>query len=201
MIVNLAFISHCIDSLAQQGRIAAEIHCSAATHKRFVATMIANDCAEGPYKPSLRLRLMFWQRHPAMWKFRGIPLVANCLVPDLGILIRPIHLLGVENWMEVALEEQRQMAIEHQVATMPMPQLPAGTVPAGSEVTANSFVSPTIKTPTDILVDAATNCDNVQRVIVISVSGDSEIKIISNASRFEVFGLLQAATSRVAQGE
>ena len=200
MIVNLAFISHCIDSLAQQGRIAAEIHCSAATHKRFVATMIASDCAEGPYKPSLRLRLMFWQRHPAMWKFRGIPLVANCLVPDLGILIRPVHLLGVENWMEVALEEQRQMAIEHQVATMPMPQLPAETVPAGGEVKSSAAFTGD-GSPTDILIRAATDCDSTRTVVVIKIDGNNQVEIMTNSNRFGLFGILNAALSRVSQGE
>jgi hypothetical protein len=196
MIVNLQFISACIDSLAQQGRMAAEIHCSAATHKMFVAAMVAHNCSEGPYEPSLRLRFMFWKkRRPPVWKFRGIPLVVNPLVPDLGILIRPVHLLGNENWMAVALEEQRQIAIAHQVATMPMPQEPAESeVKSSAAFTGNG-------SPTDILIRAATDCDSTRTVIVIKVDGDNQVEIMTNSNRFGLFGILNAALSRVAQGE
>src|ERR1039458_2980731 len=203
MIVNLAFISACIDALAQQGRIAAEIHLSAETHKHFVATMLACGMAEVPPKartPRKRADGSRSKTKPGAhaWRFRGIPLVVNEKIPDQGIIIRPLHTLGVENWLEQVLEEQRQIAIAHQVATMPMPQLPAEAVPAGGEVKSSAAFTGD-GSPTDILIRAATDCDSTRTVVVIKIDGNNQVEIMTNSNRFGLFGILNAALSRVSQ--
>ena len=203
MIVNLAFLSHMIDVLAQQGRIAAELHLSAETHKAFVATMLACGAAELPKTRTPRKRKdgSRAKAKPTVWKFRGIPLVVNDAIPDQGIIVRPLHLLGAEDWLQQALEELRQMAMEHQPATAPPePQALADMAPVESEVRSSAAFAGN-GSPTDILIRAATDCDSTRTVIVIKVDADKRLEIMTNSDRFGLFGILNAALGRVAQGE
>jgi len=190
--INLPWISHVLDAMTMQGKLPAEIHMSEFTHKMFTAALIASGAPEPqPEKVG--------RRKVKVWRFRKIPLVVNSKIPDNGMFVRPANMMDDPNWMDKCLEEQRQMA-EIQRKQVPMIHgSAAATPPQGdSELRSSEAFRPGIETPTDVLVGAATNCDDVDTAIVILVrNGRNEVEVRSNANRYEVQGVLQQAFARV----
>ena len=211
MVVNLPWLSQMIDNLQLHGRMAAELHMSEETHRAFVTTMAANGLklsVASKYAVKSKKPVTRVTKTGAM--FRNVPLVINPKIPDGGLVIRPLHMMKDRNWLEKALDEQRdsmakarnlQAAAGQSGDSRPRVPTPEPQPPSGPESSGDFFRHGNEGTVTDILVNAATGCDNVRKVIVIRVDDKSEIDLRSNCSRFEIFGLLQAVMSRVAMGD
>lgn len=211
MVVNLPWLSQMIDNLQLHGRMAAEIHMSEETSRHFVGALVATREPCGDAKDFLKHTSRKVTRPTkTSVSFRNVPLVINPKIPDGGLVIRPLHMMKDRNWLEKALDEQRdsmakarnlQAAAGQSGDSRPRVPTPEPQPPSGPESSGDFFRHGNEGTVTDILVNAATGCDNVRKVIVIRVDDKSEIDLRSNCSRFEIFGLLQAVMSRVAMGD
>jgi hypothetical protein len=194
MMVNLGWLGHVMDMSAASGNIPAELHMNQGTHDALVETMKS----VGHKPPAVR-----WQgekRIEGPWKFRNVPLVVNDKIPTEGVLVRPLGAMSDPDWMHKfanAMKEDAQKRFHpNPTATVPRSEAAPG------EVNSSAALRDGIETPTDVLIGAATNCDDVDTAIVIMSRGRrSEVEIRSNAKRFEIIGLLQAALSRIAQDE
>lgn len=192
MMVNLGWVGHVMDMSAAGGNIPAELHMSKETHEAMVQTLKSM----GHKPPTVR-----WQgdrRIESPWRFRNVPLVINEKIPDQGVLARPLGAMNDPNWIDKFLEQMSKDSERRfpSGATIPREE------PAPGEVNSSAALRDGIETPTDVLIGAATNCDDVDTAIVIMCRGKrSEVEVRSNAKRFEIIGLLQAALSRIAQDE
>jgi len=200
MMVNLNFISAMIDNMAMRGRMAAELHLSENTHRAFVATMMLHG-AEQP-KPVGRKKVV-------VWRFRNVPLVVNPLIPDQSILVRPLHLLKTKNWVAKCLAEQKAAFDEFHAAQDMQPQVqPPPRVPGlpdemddVNKAVASEIFHKQVASVTDMLVNAATNCDDTKAAVIVKLKFSGELEIMSNADRFALDGILRACLIRVSQGD
>jgi hypothetical protein len=195
MMVNLGWVSHVMDLSASSGNMPAELHMNQATYDAMVETMKS----AGQKPPAVR-----WQgekRIEGPWRFRNVPLVVNDKLPTEGVLVRPLGAMSDPNWIDKFASKMKEDMERRDSITPPEATIPRAE-PAPGEVNSSSALRDGVETPTDVLIGAATNCDDVDTAIVIMSRGRrSEVEIRSNAKRFEIIGLLQAALSRIAQDE
>lgn len=203
MFVNIPFICAAMARMTADGTIPAEIHVSQATYDS-TTQAIAMSGMPVPSEITLRQKFYAWiTRKPIVrtWRINGIPLVINGNVPDGGITVRPIHLLGDPNWMDkLKFEPHRGVSVEQQKASESRQDGSGTTGEAETGVSLNSFVRGQPQGVTEVLMKAMVDCDDARRVIVMKIDSQENLELITNCSRFELFGLLQAAIGRVAQG-
>ena len=185
MIVNLSWVSHVVDMSMANGCIPVELHMNLATHEAFTHTLRMS----GEKPPKVRFRGE--QRFEDPWKFRGLPLVVNPAIPEMGVIVRGQGTLGDPNWLENMMEAKRKQVEEQQNAAPAIPLV-------NGDVRSSAVVGHPTDSVSDTLMSALTRCDDVETAIVI-LHRKGEVEVSSNARRFEVQGLLGAALARVAQ--
>ena len=191
--VNLVWVSTIIDSLASQGKLVGELHMNEVTHNQFVATMLAADPNAHQEGKKVGRKIV------KFWRFRGIPLVVNDKIPVNGLLCRPTHLMEDENWLETCLKEMREQAA---ISVCPVPQREppreVAALPVSGEVKSSEAIGNATASVSDLLINAATECDDVEVAVVILLR-KGEVHVSSNARKFEVYGILQSAACKVYQ--
>ena len=192
---NIVALAQGIQALSTRGLIPAELHVNAKMREMMVNGLIGL----GKMNPTLR--------GTELKRFCGVPVVVNDQVPDFGLVIRPMNLMGDPDWLKTMAEESRLLAAAKALDARPN----VAMAEVGSEneedegeaetVSSDDFRNPHPKSVTDVLVEAMTDCDNLRGVAVIGVEGQNNISIRTNFSKIELFGLLQIATQKVACGE
>jgi LPS sulfotransferase NodH len=195
--VTPTIVRHLLMQIASMGSIPAELHMSQQTRDELFATAAPSDCR----RPSAS----FWDRWwnwvfrlgEQPWTLFGVRVVLNSAMNDGGVIVRPLHMVGKENWLEIVaadglrnyLHAQSKVELEHQ---------PPAEMTAAAEQTMSRTAG---KSVTDILIDAATNCDDIRTVIVITVKNDNEVVVRGNADKFGISGVLNAVLNTMEGGE
>jgi len=189
---NIPMIVHALRMCAQNGQIPAELHVNSQMRDLMAAGIAALD----PKMAGIR--------KPVLKKFMGVKVVVNDAIPDNGIVVRPIHLLDRDDWLQAMQQEfqSRQEKPEETVVKTPAtPERPSPAEMEELDITADDFIAAKPTSTTDVLLEAAVDCDNVRGVIVLEVRGMQNLYLRSNLPRWEVYGVLSASLTRVAQGE
>jgi len=184
-----------IQQLSTRGLIPAELHVNRQMREYMVNGLIGL----GKMNPTLR--------GTELKRFCGVPVVVNDQVPSMGMVIRPLHLMGDPNWLQTMAEESRLMAAAK--ALDARPSVPVAEVePESGEDDGESgegssayFRNPTPRSCTDVLIEAMEDVEDVRGIAVISLSGNANLGIKTNLSKFELFGSLQVAVQKIACGE
>ena len=192
---NFSWMAAVINDNVEHGIMPAEIHFNKATFK--VTMNALKHASAGAMQLTPWKRFRIWLSGvPVRAMFQGVPLCVTESLPDGVMVIRPRHLLNDGDWLNtIQKEAQARMAA---VAQSQLP--PQGTAPEPAELRSSAFIRNEPKSVSDILVSAATQCDDVSKVIVIALRGNNDLRITTNCDRYGLFGSLQAALSRVAEG-
>ena len=192
---NVVALAQGIQQLSTRGLIPAELH----VNRQMRDLMVNGLIGLGKMNPTLR--------GTELKRFCGVPVVVNDQVPDFGLVIRPMHLMGDPDWLKTMAEESRLLAAAKALDSRPNVAMAEVEPMHGEdkgetrEATSDDFRNPHPKSVTDVLVEAMTDCDNLRGVAVIGVEGQKNIFIRTNFSTIELFGLLQIATQKVACGD
>ena len=187
MAANIPAIIHALRQMTMQtGQIPAELHVNTQMRNLMAAGIAALD-------PK-----MAHMRKLVLKKFMGVKVVVNDAIPDNGIAVRPLHMMDREDWLSAMHDEFTAKAekAEEKPASLTSPDDMEKL-----DLTADDFVAGKPRTVTDVLIESMTSCDDVRGVIVLEVRGMENVYLRSNMSRFETFGVLTSAVTRVAQGE
>ena len=192
---NIVGLVQGIKELQQRGIIPAELHVNAKMREMMVNGLIGL----GKMNPTLR--------GTELKRFCGVPVVVNDQVPNMGMVIRPLHLMADPNWLQTMAEESRLMAAAK--ALDASPSVPVAEVGSeggedkgeAGEGSSAYFRNPTPRSCTDVLIEAMEDVEDVRGIAVISLSGNANLGIKTNLSKFELFGSLQVAVQKIACGE
>lgn len=173
--INIPMLAHHFSRYNDTEPI-ADIHVREVTIAMLIQSILATPI---PYPKGLSVS---W-RAGAPVKLCGFPLVIteHPSIQPGGFLPRPKRLLEDSGWIDTLLSEKRA----HE-ESKPKPEDQDRDAEFSSD-----FIDDEGQTPTDVLIKATTNCDDVRAVAVFKVSHDGHLEIESNMRRYEILGMLQ----------
>jgi hypothetical protein len=199
MAVNLQNIIQMMMIAMSTGQAPAELHCNQQTYTGIAESLML--IGSRPAKKNLWAQFVAWMNNerPESWKINGVPFVVNPIMPDGAVMLRPVHLMGREDWLDQIARDGMEKYLKAQESSSAVREFhPCAELENQADHTMKATAGRSV---TEILIDATTNCDDVRTVVVITVKHNNEVVVRGNADKFGIAGLLNAVMNTMEGGE